>query len=96
MAAAAREGLRLHEAGRSGDGLKPETVRRAGIISRREALTPDHVIEMSAWFARKASDKTPGWDKRGEETPAYVSWQLWGGDAARDWSTAKAEALKSN
>ena len=96
MAAAAREGLRLHEAGRSGDGLKPETVRRAGIISRRDALTRDHVIEMSAWFARHASDKTPGWDKAGEETPGYVAWQLWGGDAARDWSTAKAKALKSS
>jgi hypothetical protein len=51
---------------------------------------------MSAWFARKASEKTPGWDKAGEETPGYVAWQLWGGDAARDWSTAKAKALKSN
>lgn len=95
MAAAAREGLRLHEAGRSGDGLKPETVRRANIIAARQSLTPDHVIEMSAWFARHASDRKPGWDKAGEETPGYVAWQLWGGDAARDWASAKAKALKA-
>ena len=95
MAAAARDGLRLHEAGRSGDGLKPETVRRAGIISRREALTPDHVIEMAAGFERHAVDRKPGWDKAGEETPGYVEWQLWGGDAGRDWSRSKAAAIKA-
>ena len=94
MAAAARDGLRLHEAGRSGD-VRPETVRRAGIISRREALTPDHVIEMAAWFARHAVDRKPGWDKAGEETPGYVAWQLWGGDAGRKWSQPKAEAIKA-
>jgi len=94
MAAAARDGLRLHEAGRSGDGL-PETVRRAGIISRREALTPQHVIEMAAWFARHATDRKPGWDKAGEETHGFTAWQLWGGDAGRDWSKAKAEAIKA-
>jgi HK97 family phage prohead protease len=95
MAAAARDGLRLHKAGRSGDGLKLETVRRAKIISRREALTTDHVIEMAAWFARHATDRKPGWDKAGEETPGYTAWQLWGGDAGRDWSKAKAEAIKA-
>lgn len=94
MAAAARDGLRLHEAGRSGD-VRPETVRRAGIISRREALTPDHVITMAAWFARHAVDRKVGWDKSGEETPGYVAWQLWGGDAGRDWSRSKAEAIKA-
>ena len=96
MASAAREGLRLHEDGKSGDGLKPETVSRAGKISRREVLTSSHVIEMNAWFARHASDKKPGWDKAGEETPGYVAWQLWGGNAARDWSASKAKALKSD
>ena len=33
MAEAARTGLRLHNEGKSGDGLKPETVRRANIIA---------------------------------------------------------------
>ena len=96
MAAAARDGLRLHKAGRSGDGLKPETVARAGKISRREILTSAHVIEMNAWFSRHASDRKAGWDKSGEETPGFVAWQLWGGDAGRDWAASKAEQLKSN
>lgn len=96
MAAAARDGLRLHEDGRSGDGLKPETVARAKKISAREALTEDHVIEMAAWFKRHATaSKSPGWDKAGEEKPGYVAWQLWGGDAGASWSASKADQIKA-
>lgn len=93
MASAARRGLRLHEDGKSGDGLKPETVRRANIIAERQELTEDHVREMSAWFARHAADRRPGWDDPGEETPGFVAWLLWGGDPARDWSERKVAEL---
>jgi HK97 family phage prohead protease len=96
MASAAREGLRLHEEGKSGDGLKPETVARAKRISARESLTEDHVIEMAAWFKRHATaSKSPGWDKAGEEKPGYVAWQLWGGDAGASWSASKADQIKA-
>jgi hypothetical protein len=60
MAEAARTGLRLHDEGKSGDGLKPETVRRANIIADRQELTEDHVREMNAWFARHEADRRPG------------------------------------
>lgn len=93
MASAARRGLRLHEDGKSGDGLKPETVRRANIIAERQELTEDHVREMRAWFARHEADRRPGWDDPGEETPGYVAWLLWGGDPARDWSERKVAEL---
>jgi hypothetical protein len=93
MAASARRGLKLHEAGRSGDGLKPETVARAGKIAARESLTEDHVREMSAWFARHAVDRREGWDKAGEETPGFVAWELWGGDSGRSWSDAAVERM---
>jgi HK97 family phage prohead protease len=95
MAEAARTGLRLHNEGKSGDGLKPETVRRANIIAAREELTEEHVREMSAWFARHEADRRPGWNKAGEETPGFVAWMLWGGDAARVWSGKKVEQLDS-
>lgn len=94
MAAAAKKGLRLHEEGKSGDGLKPETVARARKIARRERLTEDHVVEMAAWFKRHAVDKKPGWDKAGEETPGYVAYLLWGGRAGANWSNRKATAMK--
>ena len=94
MAAAAKKGLRLHEEGKSGDGLKPETVARARKIARRERLTEDHVVEMAAWFKRHAVDKKPGWDKAGEETPGYVAYLLWGGRAGANWSSRKSAAMK--
>lgn len=94
MAAAAKRGLALHEAGRSGDGLKPETVARAGKIADREELTPEHVREMRAWFRRHKVDKRAGWSKAGEETPGYTAWMLWGGDAAWRWSEAKVSQME--
>jgi HK97 family phage prohead protease len=94
MAAAAKRGLALHEAGRSGDGLKPETVSRAKRIAARDALTPEHVREMRAWFRRHKVDKKAGWSKAGEETPGYTAWQLWGGDAAWRWSEMKVGQME--
>ena len=94
MAAAAKRGLALHEAGRSGDGLKPETVARAGKIASREELTPEHVREMRAWFRRHKVDKRPGWSAAGAETPGYAAHMLWGGDPARRWSEAKVSQME--
>lgn len=95
MAAAAKRGLRLHEEGKSGDGLKPETVARANKIARREALTEDHVREMNGWFARhETASKSPGWDKAGEEKPGFVAWLLWGGTPGKNWSKRKAAAME--
>jgi hypothetical protein len=96
MAAAAKRGLRLHEEGKSGDGLKPETVARANKIARREELTEDHVREMNAWFARhESASKSPGWDKAGEEKPGFVAWLLWGGTPAKNWASRKVAAMES-
>ncbi len=84
MAAAARRGLELHKEGHSGDGLKPETVSRAGRIAAREPLTESHVQEMNAWFARHEVDRKDGWDS--PPTPGYVAHLLWGGDPGKSWS----------
>lgn len=95
MASAARRGLRLHEQGKSGDGLKPETVARAKRIAAREELTPDHVREMNAWFARhEKASKSPGWDTPGAEKPGFVAWLLWSGNAGQRWSAAKVAQME--
>jgi hypothetical protein len=94
MAAAARRGLKLHEEGRSGDGLKPETVARANKIASRDTLTPAHVREMRAWFRRHKVDKRAGWSAKGSETPGYTAWMLWGGDAGWRWSEAKVAQME--
>ena len=93
MASAARRGLKLHEEGKSGDGLKPETVARANRLARREEMNEDWIREMNAWFARHASDAKPGWLDAGTETPGGVAWLLWGGNAARAWSARKVKEL---
>lgn len=94
MAAAARRGLKLHEDGRSGDGLKPETVARAKRIAARETLTPSHVREMRAWFRRHKVDRRPGWDKPGDETPGYTAWLLWAGSPGWRWAEAKVAQME--
>jgi len=96
MASAAKRGLRLHEEGKSGGGLKPETVRRAKKLANREEMNRDWVVEMNAWFARHASDKKPGWDKPGSESPGFVAHLLWGGSAAREWSARKVAQLEKD
>ena len=93
MAAAARRGLELHEQGRSGDGLEPQTVENARKIAARENLSPAHVRRMRAWFRRHKVDKRPDWSKKGEETPGYTAWQLWGGNAGMRWSEAKVAQM---
>jgi len=95
MASAARRGLKLHEEGKSGDGLKPETVARANKIARRDELTEDHVREMNGWFARhEEASKSPGWNTPGKEKPGYVAWLLWGSDPAKNWSARKVAAME--
>jgi HK97 family phage major capsid protein len=87
MQAAARDGLERHERGESGDGLRPATVRRAKRIAAGRALTPEHVRRMAAWFARHGANRQePG-------TPWYAAWQLWGGDAGREWAQRTVEAM---
>jgi uncharacterized protein len=95
MASAARRGLKLHEEGKSGDGLKPETVARANKLAAREEMNDDWVREMNAWFARhESASKSPGWDKAGEEKPGFVAWLLWGGNAAKNWSARKVKEME--
>ena len=93
---AAARGLRLHEAGKSGDGIVPATVRDAVRMARRDELSEAKVRRMPAWFARHEGDWTPGTDDQpGEETPGYVAWLLWGGDPGRAWADRKVRELDS-
>ena len=52
----AARGIEFHEEGLSGDGLAPATVRDARAIAAGEALSPDKVVRMNAWFARHLTD----------------------------------------
>ena len=92
---AVRRGLRMHEAGQSGDGLKPETVRRARSIADGEAQSIEWLtVEAPAWFARHDESRPEG-DPEG--SPWLAAWLLWGGDPGRRWveaQKAKAERME--
>lgn len=93
IAAAARKGLDLYEAGRGGDGLVRATITDALTMASKGTLSEEKVRRMPAWFARHAVDKKPGWDTPGEETPGYVAFLLWGGETAAAWAERKVEQL---
>lgn len=84
VSAAARRGLKLYEDGKGGDGLKPETIRRARSIAAGEAQSVEWLtVEAPAWFARH--DKTrPEGDSTG--SPWLTAWLLWGGNPGRAWA----------
>lgn len=98
MARAARKGLRLHDEGKSGDGLVEATVRDARRMANREPLSEDKVRRMPAWWARHRDDWTAEDTVAGEESPGYVAALLWGVDS-RDgapgatWAARKVREL---
>lgn len=98
---ALRKGLKLHEAGRSGQGLRETTVRMATIGAQSGEWSEEKIVKAAAWFERHESDrKLKGgrrWNMKGAETPGFVAWLLWGSDAndrGRAWIRNKAKELK--
>lgn len=88
-------GLRWHESGRSGDGLKPATVAWARRLANGEPISLEKAVKMRAWLARHRRNKQaegfqPG--ERGYPSPGRVAWALWGGDAAVTWSDRVVKA----
>ncbi len=91
-AKAAEQGLTLraqHKRGGTRVG-----VARARQLMKREPLSADVVKRMASYFARHAVDKN-GKDFDNAENPSagFIAWQLWGGDAGRDWAERKKAEL---
>lgn len=84
---ALRDGLSLHTVWKlSGPGLRPETVKEARKIVRTGTVDPGKVARMRAWLARHGANPKEARKRLVDRTsPAWVSWQLWGGDAAVRW-----------
>jgi len=79
--AALRRGLALHEQGLSGGGLQPDTVAWARRLADGGDATPDKARKMNRFFGRNGRFATAP-----KDSPAWVSWLLWGGAAGRAWS----------
>jgi hypothetical protein len=89
MAAEAELGLKWRE--EYGRGGTEVGVARARDISNKRNLSYETITRMYSYFERHAVDKeATGWNQGEEGFPSAgrVAWQLWGGDAGRDWATA--------
>jgi hypothetical protein len=72
-----RGGLTTQEAGQQGIG---SGVARATNLANGDNVSLETIRRMRAFFARHEKNKAGGEDDAG-----YIAWQLWGGDAGRDW-----------
>jgi hypothetical protein len=92
--AACRAGLKLKEEGHGGKGLVAATVSWASKLAAGQKISPEKARKMNAWFARHSvgsSSRTLG-DKT---SPAWVAWQLWGGNAGKAWSAKLVKQMES-
>ena len=80
MRAAARQGLKYHEEGLSGDGLVEKTVREARAMAAGN-VTADKWIRLRAWIARHMGDLDSPSAKQGSDdypSAGVVAHLLWG------------------
>lgn len=77
---AARRGLELHEKGLSGGGLESATVAWARKYVSGDNVSPERARMGNRFFGRNAR-----FAKAPKDSPAWVSWLLWGGGAGKAW-----------
>jgi HK97 family phage portal protein len=92
MARAAERALEWRrEYGRGGTDVG---VARARNIANRDGLSLDTVNRMVSFFARHANNRADHYDPKepdGGPTAWRIAWDLWGGDAGRDWANRIAD-----
>lgn len=96
MAREAELGLKWRE--EYGRGGTEVGVARARDISNKRNLSFDTVKRMNSYFARHEVDKEAiGWEdgEEGFPTAGRIAWQLWGGDAGRDWAARIVERVNN-
>ena len=104
MSDLAARGVAYYEDGKAGDGVVDATVREARAIARGDAVSPEKVVKMRAWFARHLPDldspKNSNPDDEDYPGPGAVAWLLWAGDpldpdgAGAAWSERKVAELE--
>ena len=81
MRESAKRGLKLHEEGYSGDGLKPQTVEDARSMASGD-ITEAKWRKISPWIARHIVDLDA--IEEGEITAGLVAMLLWGGGSSKE------------
>jgi hypothetical protein len=77
---AAKRGLELHEKGLSGNGLEAATVAWARKYVSGDSVSPERARMGNRFFGRNAR-----FANAPKDSPAWVSWLLWGGGAGKAW-----------
>lgn len=77
---AAKRGLALHEKGLSGSGLEPATVAWARKYVNGQSVSPERARMGNRFFGRNSR-----FAKAPKDSPAWVSWLLWGGASGKAW-----------
>ena len=76
----------------------PTGWRRASMLANREPLTIEMLNRIKSFFARHEGNQTIA--ERFKDTPwrdnGFVSWNLWGGTAMRDWVNKKLNEINEN
>lgn len=83
---AAQRGLDLLKEGKGGPGLTDVGRARGKQLAGGQSVSKATLRKMHAYFSRHGVDQKKDWAKKGHETPGYVAWLLWGGDAGKTWA----------
>lgn len=86
MRANARRGLKYHEEGLSGDGLKPQTVEDARSMAAGD-VTEAKWRKIAPWIARHMVDLEAEGVKEGDVTAGMVAHLLWGSGTTKSAAT---------
>ena len=82
---AAQKGLDLHE--KNPEAATDSGMHTADLLANGKEVDYDMVKKIHAYLARHSVDKdAEGFGDDEEPSKGYVSWLLWGGDAAQDWT----------
>lgn len=93
MARNAARGLEWRE--KYGRGGTAVGVARANQLKNKENLSESTVKRMHSFFSRHGNYRSSHYEFRdGEPTTWRIAWELWGGDAGRDWAKRIAEKLR--
>jgi len=70
-------------------------LERANQLENREELSADTINRMVSFFARHDGNQKVNDDVDTKwEDCGYVAWQLWGGDAGREWAERKQDEIE--
>jgi HK97 family phage prohead protease len=86
MQEAAKQGLKYHAEGLSGDGVRPRTIREARLMASGQ-VSADKWVRIAAWIARHLVDlDAPAADPSNDDYPSagVVAHLLWGSGPSKD------------